>query len=169
MPYLLWDACTLVKRFFAETGSATVDALFDAVPSTSHHTTAFGYVETAAILRRNFNRGEITQTDFLHSRANFRQEVLLNPDFIILPMDNDLIFAGLDFSDRYNVNSTDAAILSVFLEYSRSLEPTDPPCVLITSDHRLIRAATAEGLTAFDPEAYAPDDVLAFLAQLSGA
>ncbi len=168
MPYLLWDACALVKRFFAETGSATVDALFDAVLPTSHLTTAMCYVETASILRRKFNRSDITQREFLQARAQLREQVLLNAEFIILPLDNDPIFAGLDLSDGHNINSTDAAILTVFLDYSRDFAPQNSLCILVTADHHLIRAASAEGLTAFNPEAFEPDDVPAFLAQFRG-
>ncbi len=48
MALLLWDASALVKRYFLELGSETVDALFPAVSLQEMATTPWGYAETYA-------------------------------------------------------------------------------------------------------------------------
>ena len=54
--------------------------------------------------------------------------------------------------------------LTVMLEVARSSDA--PPCVLVASDKRLLRAAELEGLRTLNPEVTALEDVPAFLASL---
>lgn len=46
--------------------------------------TFMGYAETSAILRRKFNGGLITPTEFQQARLLLQTEVLLNPGFDLL-------------------------------------------------------------------------------------
>ena len=50
MTHVLWDASALAKRYIAEVGSDTVNALFAAVPLAQMVTTILGYSETFAAL-----------------------------------------------------------------------------------------------------------------------
>jgi predicted nucleic acid-binding protein len=68
VPKLLWDASALSKRYYKEIGSDTVNTLFAAVPAESMLTTFVSYAETASILRRKYNRGDISLANFHQSR-----------------------------------------------------------------------------------------------------
>ena len=52
---ILWDASGLIKRYIAEIGSETVDAIFAAAPGSQMFVTPWGYLEIYAILRRRYN------------------------------------------------------------------------------------------------------------------
>jgi len=55
MRLYFWDASALIKRYFAETGSDTVDAMFSQATLSEMITTPWGYTETFSLLvwRRN--------------------------------------------------------------------------------------------------------------------
>ncbi len=164
MRLLLWDANAQVKRYYKEIGADTVAALFAAVPMSAMTGTFIGYAETTAILRRKYNRGEISRAEFASARALLESEVLDSLDFILLSIEDEDVLEGIALSDKHNINSTDASILAAYLGFARSLPPEDLPCVLVAADQRLLRAALVEGLDALNPEIFAAADVAAFLA-----
>jgi hypothetical protein len=67
---------------------------------------------------------------------------------------------------RHNLNATDAAILSMLLEHQPLLQLGGDRCAVIAADHRLLRAAAAEGIVTFDPESASLADVPPFLASI---
>jgi hypothetical protein len=166
VPLLFWDASALVKRFAAEAGATTVDTLFAQMPALPMATSILGYAETYSVLLRKFNRGTIDAMAFSTAKASLRTEVVVDPAFSLLSIDDAAIFSGITLMERYNVNASDGAILALFLRYIRALPPGSPPAVLVASDQRLIAAAQAESLAALDPEAVAAADVPAFLSAL---
>jgi len=108
---LLWDASSPAKRYCNELGTETVDAIF-AVNHPSPMTVSYiGYAETAAILRRKTNQGNISQARFQQARLLLEAEVLLNPSFTLVTVADQDILDGIIFTDRHNLNSTDAALL----------------------------------------------------------
>jgi predicted nucleic acid-binding protein len=54
--------------------------------------------------------------------------------------------------ENRSINSTDAIILRCALDKAAELRANGHDLVLVSSDLRLIRAAKAEGLLAFNPE-----------------
>ena len=60
MAVLLWDASAVTKRYYVETGSDTIDALFAAAAGAQMVATFWGYAETYASLWRKRNRGGLT-------------------------------------------------------------------------------------------------------------
>lgn len=164
MAQLLWDASGLAKRFVREIGSETVDALYTAVTTTPMLITYMGYAETAAILRRSRNRGDISENAFLLVRTALENEVLLGENVALLSVSDAHILNGIVFSDRHNINSTDAAILAAFLDYVQSLDEESPACILVSADRHLLRAAQLEGLVTLNPELLPAEDVPLFLA-----
>jgi len=90
--------------------------------------------------------------------------VVDNPDFEMLAITEEDIFASILMMRRHNINSTDAAILTLLLAYAQT--PGALTCLLIAADKRLLRAAEAEGLATLNPEAVLPADVPALLAGL---
>ncbi len=81
-------------------------------------------------------------------------------------MDSNVALASVGLIARHNINSTDAAILALFLQHADALKAIGGTVVLAASDKRLIRAAIAEGLHTLNPELVAPDDVAALLVAL---
>jgi predicted nucleic acid-binding protein len=163
--FLLWDASALGKRYAVEIGDLTVNALFASVSKSQMITTILSYSETCGVLVRKRNKGVLGASMFSISRSALRAEVIDDPDFGILPVEFDEILASIDLIDRHSLNSSDAAILMSFLDFAHA-QHAATICVLVAADKRLLRAAHAEGLRTFDPEAVDPADVPTFLAAL---
>jgi predicted nucleic acid-binding protein len=163
---LLWDASALAKRYYRETGAATVDALFSVVPASQMVTTFWGFVETYASLWRKRNNRAISQSLFQSTATLLRDEVQRNPDWSLLTIDDATVLSGLPLVRQHNLNATDAVILSTYLRYVRSLPSGALTSVLVAADSRLVRAANVEGLATLNPEAVAAADIPSFLASL---
>ncbi len=127
-------------------------------------TTPSGYAETYSILLRKLNGGVLTAASWAKAASALQVEVVDNPDFEMLAITEEDIFASILMMRRHNINSTDAAILTLLLAYTQT--PGALTCLLIAADKRLLRAAEAEGLVTLDPEAVLPADVPAILAGL---
>jgi uncharacterized protein len=166
LPVLFWDASALAKRYIPEVGSATADALFASVPTSPMLGTLLGYAETYSILLRSRNRGAISGSSFSTAKNALRNEVLRNPRFTLLSVDDGAILAGLALMDQYNLNATDGAILASLLSYLRTQSPSTPHCMLVAADQRLLIAAQSEGLRTLNPETVAPVDVPSLIASL---
>ena len=165
MAVVLWDASALAKHFVTELGSQTVDAVFAAIPRDQMVTTVMGYSETFAALLRKHNQGVMNVTALTAAQAALRNEVIDDPDFVVLALEFDDILNGIELIGRHNLNSTDAAILQACLRYTSPLRSAGVS-VLVASDKRLLRAAKTEGLEVLNPEVFPPVDVPAYLAAL---
>jgi hypothetical protein len=128
--------------------------------------TVLGYAETFSTLLRHRNRGAISSATFSGAKALLRQEVVDEPSFRLLTVDDAAVFDGVVLMELYNVNANDAAIMSLFLRYIASLPSGSPTPLLVAADHRLLAATQAEGLTTLNPEVLPAADVPAFLAAL---
>lgn len=164
MAVLFWDASALAKRYFPEVSSDTVDALFACWPAHTFVATSWGYAETYSILFRRLNGGFLDPAGFTGMVTLLQADVVDSLDFDLLPIGDETIFACIATMQRHNLNSTDAAILTLLL--SSVIPSTSSTCVLVASDHRLLRAAQAEGLQTINPQTMPAADVPAFLATL---
>jgi hypothetical protein len=162
---LYWDASALAKRYFAELGSDTVDALIDQNAGHRLATSPWGYAETYSVLLRRLNAGLLTTAIFDGAILVLQADVIHNPTFSLLSISDTAVFASVSMMRRHNVNSTDAAILTMLLDYVAA-DPTADPLVVIAADQRLLRAAQAEGLHTLNPETLPAADVPTFLAGL---
>lgn len=165
MVHILWDASALAKHYAPEAGSDTVDEFFTLVEPARMRATAVGYAETVSVLLRKRNRRTFSPAAYGVARTSLQDEVLEDPDFDLLSVDDAAFLAGVELVERHNLNAADAAVLVVYVSYAG--EPGAPPCVLIASDERMLRAARLEGLATLDPESVAPDDVPDLLARLA--
>jgi predicted nucleic acid-binding protein len=166
MSQILWDASSLAKRYVPELGSDIVDALFSAWTSLTFLAAYLVYAETCAVLRRKHNRADISLAAFTTARGSLRHEVLLNPSFGLMTIEDDDILAGVTLSDQHNLNSTDAAILAAYLRFAHAQPATASACVIVTADQRFFRASSTEGLRTINPEMLPAADVPAFLASV---
>jgi hypothetical protein len=142
-----------------------VNALFRTTVPVEMATTPWGYAETYSIALRKFNDGALDLRGFLAATSGLQSEVLDSGDFAFLPIDDATIFASPLQMQRHNLNATDAAILTMLLDFVPHLPPGDA-FVLVASDTRLLRGAAAEGLTTLNPETVAATAVPAFLSAL---
>ncbi len=128
-------------------------------------TTAWGYAETYSVLLRRLNGGTLDLPTFTAAVTALQAEIVGSPDFMLLPMDDSVVFASIALLRKHNLNAADAAVLTALIEYLQTSPISSPACV-VAADQRLIRAANAEGLKTLNPEALAVADVPAFLASL---
>ena len=167
MIIFFWDASALAKRYTPEIGRNTVNALFKSVPAAQNVSASISYAEIYSILLRKFNRRAIKRAAFDKAWSSLQTETIRDADFVLLPVNDDAIYSGLALMRAYNINSTDATLLTLFLAYKQTFSPESGAVfVLVAADDRLVRAAEAEGLIAVDPETLAEADVPAFLASL---
>src|SRR5208282_3430812 len=108
-------------------------------------TTIMSYSETFAALLRKHNQGVLTVTAFTAAQAALRNEIIDDPDFVVLGLEFDDILDGIELIKRHNLNSTDGAILQALKKHAGPIRPS-VISVLVASDQRLLRAAKAEGL-----------------------
>jgi predicted nucleic acid-binding protein len=166
MAVLFWDASALAKRYIAELGTSTVNALFAGAPAHEMMSTPWSYAETYSILQRRHNSGAIDQPLFTTAVSALETEVVYGPVFSLLSIDDATVFASTTIMSRHNLNATDAAILTLLLDYSQTLPGGPSGCLLIAADRRLLRAAGAEGFSVLDPETVPAADVPALLTRL---
>jgi predicted nucleic acid-binding protein len=163
VPCLLWDASALIKRYLAEAGSATVNALFTHPAASSSVVTFLGYAETAAIQRRKHNQGALTHAELRDTRLLLTGEILLGARTELIAIEPADVLTGIALIDRHNLNASDAAILAAYLRYAVDLAQTP---VLVAADQRLLRAADTEGLRVLNPESRSASEAATFLGAL---
>ena len=73
---ILWDASGLVKWYYEEPGSESVDALFATPSPHTMRLTPWGYAETYGILLRRLNGGVLRQSTFEAAASNLHAEGL---------------------------------------------------------------------------------------------
>ena len=131
MIQILWDAqAALAKRYVAELGSQTVNALFTAVPPAQMLTTIMSYSETFAALLRKHNQGVLSVTTLTTAQAALRRnEVIDNPDFAVVGLEFDDILNGIELIKRHNLNSTDGAMLQAPPQACCSTATGDGECL----------------------------------------
>ncbi len=167
MLVLLWDASALAKRYAPEIGSDTVEAFFTAVPKAKMVSSSVSYVEIVSILLRKFNRGAIASVAFHAAKSALRIELINDPEFVLLSIDDIAFYLGIALMEAHNLNATDAALLILFQSYIQTFAPDSRTnFLLVAADERLVRAARLEGMPAINPEIMLAADVPAFLAAL---
>lgn len=165
MYVLFWDASALIKRYLPELGRDTVNAFFNTVSRGDMLSTPWGYAETYSILLRRRNADVLDTASFTVAVTALQDEVVDDEDFRLLTIDDATVFDSIAMMHRHNLNATDAALLTLLLTYAHSVGTTQ--CVLVAADQRLLRAASAEGLTTVNPELLPVSDVPGFLALLA--
>jgi hypothetical protein len=123
-----------------------------------------GYAETFSILLRRPNGGQIGSNAFDTAVSTLQREVVNDPDFSLLHASEQAVFGSIALMRRHNLNSTDAILVALLLDYART--PGAETCVMIAADRRLLRASAAEGMRTVNPEELAAADVPALVASV---
>ncbi len=146
------DASALLKRYYAEVGSAEMDHLFLRVPPDRMFVLAVGYAEVASVLKRRQNAGLIPPPVYQLALRRLRAEVGPGSAVTLVTVDGNLADAAIRHGDAHSVNSTDAALLRSALDLAATIRTVGDDILVVASDLRLLRAAKAEGLNTYNPE-----------------
>lgn len=152
MTRLFFDASVLAKRYAAERGAPLVNRIFAKVPIHRMMCLMLGAGEVAAVIVRRHNSGELSYESFTHASDELLREVVESSEFATLPFTNADVVAAIPLLVRHHVNITDAALLQILIEPTAAAAAAGDQRVLVASDERLLRAARAEHLNAFNPE-----------------
>ena len=118
-----------------------------------------GAAEVVAALVRKRNGGLLNIGAFGLALTQLVSEVLDAPNFTKLPADNATIRIAVSLLQKHSINSTDAVVLQTALDTANFFRSNGNNLVLVASDQRLLKAAQAEGLVTFDPEAQTQTDL----------
>jgi hypothetical protein len=111
-----------------------------------------GVSEVLSIFVRKKNARLITPEAFAQALVDFRSEVIEADAFKLISVADTLVFASHPLIEKHALNATDALILRSTLNMATVLRPAGNDIVLVTSDHRLLRAAQVERLQTLNPE-----------------
>ena len=164
MPLIFWDASALAKRYFHETGSPTVNAIFTHALDNLMATTLLNYTETYSILVRRRNSGAISSTAFTQAASSLQSEGISSTNFSVLSLPDDILLSSLSAMDKHNSNATDAAILMLML--ALQIQNPSRNTLLVSTDQRFLRAASKEGFETLNPEMTLPIHVPTILENL---
>jgi hypothetical protein len=89
--------------------------------------------------------------------SEFNNEVIAPKNFSAAQINDALLLSSLSLISKHNINAADAAILRSAINLRDALQPTGEDLMLWASDKRLVRAAPAEGIKVFNPEAETVD------------
>lgn len=153
------DASALVKRYIPEPGSPVVHHLFSRVPLDRMAVLSVGIAEVVHILVRQHNGKRITTTTFRQALSDLRKEIKLKSPIRVIDVTGIAAVRAQPFILKYSINSTDAILLRSALDLAAPLRAAGDDLLLVASDQRLLKAARAEGLAVFDPEAQSAADL----------
>ncbi len=157
------DASALVKRYIAEVGSPVMHHLYARAANDRFVVLNVGELEGYSLLVRRRNAGALSSAVFSIATSQFETEIAKNVAVAKTAPDNALITGAFPLIERHSINSTDALVLRSALDLAAALRAAGDNLVLVSSDHRLLRAAQAEGLTTFDPETQSTADLDALI------
>ena len=147
-----WDASALAKRYAPESGTPLVNYLFTQVTPDRMMCLIVGISEVLSIFVRKKNARLITPEACSQALVDFRTDVIEADAFKLISVEDILVFASHPLIEKHALNATDALILRSTLNMETVLRPAGHDIVLVTSDHRLLRATQVEGLQTFHPE-----------------
>jgi len=143
MQLLFFDTSALVKRYYEEPGTETVDELLE--DDSTVVISSLAVIETLSAFRRKYNRGEIGENDMNALLASFFREAL--DDFVIVPMDESIQQFSFDLILEDDLRTLDSLQLSAAL----SISGEDIEVVFVSADRELVSVADNWGLGTVVP------------------
>lgn len=157
------DASALVKRYTPETGTAFLNHLFLRIPPKHLIVFSVGVAEVVSILTRKANAGILSVSSRNQAITDFLAEIHAASQVRKVHVDEALVTFALPLIPAHSINSTDALLLASAKEMVVTMRASGDDLLLVAADKRLVRAATAEGLTAMNPETATIADLNALL------
>ena len=107
---------------------------------------SISYVEIVSIFIRKFNSGRIDRLAFETVKSALRSELINDPNFSLLSIDDTAFYNGIALMEAYDINSTDAALLVLFQSFIKTFKTeSDTVFLLVASDERLVRTSESVG------------------------
>lgn len=158
MNHFFLDASAWIKRFHDEPGTDVVDHLVDMLLTSPQRIaiSALGLTEVAAALNRHRNDARLPVTVLEQAIERLLVEA---GSMDVLPVNEAVVLGSLSYIIQHNINASDALYLHQLLLLRELLDLIDHHIVLVASDRRLLRAATAEGIAVLDPEVSGRADI----------
>lgn len=144
MSRFFFDTSALVKRYYEERGSETVDEFVEASDA-DLVITSLSIIETVSAFRRKQNREEIDPSQVDRLLGAFFEEAL--SEFDILPMSESLYGFSFDLVIEDDLRTLDSLQLSAAL--STATEESSP--TFVCADRELIAVAEDRGLETVNP------------------
>jgi predicted nucleic acid-binding protein len=162
MNHFALDASVLVKRYHNEPGAKVMQELTDALLANEPRCALISWstlAETLAALNRKRNAEIISQSIYQAVKTRLLLEAR---EMNVLSVTDTTIRDSLGLIEHHNINASDALFLRQVLDWQAQL-PEGDNVVVVAADHRLLRAAEAEGLAMLDPEQSKVTEVKSFL------
>ena len=154
------DACIAVKLVTNEEGSSVIKDYLKQNWASHFHITEFAFYETLSVLKRKWERKEITEAQYLSAVLVLQtytegRELEIDSEFrpdqpqIVARLRELVLKHGIDFSDA----------LQIYTVLKGKWQQTTPEWkpVFVTSDQKLLKAAETEGLRTWNfPEGIPP-------------
>lgn len=158
MRHLFFDTSALVKRYYDEPGSETVDGLVES-DETKVVVTAITVIEIVSAFRRKYNREDVSETVVDELLTAFFEEALA--DFLIVPTEEALFSHSFDLILEDDLRTLDSLQLSAAVAVSEEVENL----VFASADRELVSVANGRGLETVNPDT---DDIPEPLSRLEG-
>lgn len=146
MQYAFFDTSALVKRYYEEQGTETVDSIVEGDDATVV-VTSLSIVEAVSAFRRKHKAEEISRTAVDELVAVFFEEALA--EFAILPMRETLFDRSLDLILDDDLRTLDSLQLSAAFVLRSAVDDV----VFVCADEELVAVAEQKGFETIDPAA----------------
>ena len=148
-----FDTSALVKRHVIEVGSAWVRSLVRARAAHDLYIARITAVEMVAAISRRQRGGSLSAAQAGAILGHFRRH--LTQRYRVVEMTTALFDDAMSMARKHQLRAYDAVQLAVALEVQRLQQIAGlGPVTLISADHDLNSAATAEGLLVDDPNTH---------------
>jgi predicted nucleic acid-binding protein len=143
------DSSILIKRHIHEPGSQWFHERIEE-PDTSLFTTEISIVEVCSALNRRL-REEFIDADEYRDLMT-QSWYLFGSTYDVVKLSEQLVKLACSMLERHPLRAIDAVHLAtgIFVN-ERLLSHEEPSLIFLSADHHLLTAATAEGVSTFDP------------------
>ena len=153
MAVYFFDRSALVKRYAQETGSDWIVALTEPSASHSLYIARITAVEVVSALSRRQQGGSISERDASTTIMAFRHD--LTHQYRVIEITPAVITQAMDLAKTHGLRGYDAVQLSTALIVQQMRATLGLFALeLVSADHDLNDAATAEGLSTVNPSAH---------------
>ena len=152
MAVYFFDSSALVKRYIQETGSASVQTLFQQAQPQDLYIARIAGAEVISAIARRGRAGDLSPQELANALGRFRQDFATA--YEIIDISPAIVARAMDFAQNRFLRGYDAVQLAVAwgLHTFRQMMGL-PVLTLVSADNDLNAAATAEGLVVENPNA----------------
>ena len=156
MPAFYLDTSALAKRYKSEPGSDVLDELFANAGRDPLVTSYLSFLDTLAIARRLYSSRELTRRGYEALLGTITDDFL--SILVVQPLHDEVVNRATEVSRDYGLEGSDAlqvatALLTGATGTVAGLAQSLGPCVLVSSDRRMLSVYRQLGGQGLDPEA----------------